>query len=286
VTAVPGGKQPLLEWATETEAFLGSTSASVDVIGELVADLRRAQARLAVRGRPFVTLAYAQSVDGSIAIEAGRPFRLSGPESLRLTHALRAAHDGILVGIGTVLADDPQLNVRLVAGRSPRPVVVDSRLRTPVDARLLAATGRDGRVPWIATTAVDDGLRSRLEARGARILCARALANGWVDLPSLMKQVGGQGVAHLMVEGGAKIITSFLRARLVDYAVITMTPRLLGGLTALRGLTFGASAEPNGSPGARTTDAVDGAPPRLCAWVTHRLGDDLVLSGEMRWTAE
>jgi 3,4-dihydroxy 2-butanone 4-phosphate synthase/GTP cyclohydrolase II len=219
-------------------------------------------------GRPFVTLAYAQSVDGSIALEPGRPSPLSGPESLRLTHALRAAHDGILVGIGTVLADDPRLTVRLVEGPSPQPVVVDSHLRIPECARLLERSGRDGPAPWIATTnGVDNGHRSRLEARGARILKAEALPNGWVDLPSLLKQMRERGVAHVMVEGGSKIMTSFLRARLVDYAVITVAPRLMGGLAALRGVTFDGVGEP-----------------RLASWATHRLGDDLVLCGELRWT--
>jgi 3,4-dihydroxy 2-butanone 4-phosphate synthase/GTP cyclohydrolase II len=245
-------------------------SANGDVIDGLLADLQRARARVGTNGRPFVTLAYAQSVDGSIALEPGRPSPLSGPESLRLTHALRAAHDGILVGIGTVLADDPQLTVRLVEGRSPRPVVVDSRLRIPEGARLLDSCGREGRAPWIATTnGVDHGHRSRLEARGARILKAKALPNGWVDLPSLLHQMAEQGVAHMMVEGGSKIITSFLRARLVDYAVITVAPRLMGGLAALRGVTFDGVGEP-----------------RLCSWDTHRLGDDLVLCGELRWTPE
>jgi riboflavin-specific deaminase-like protein len=260
------------------EALQGSVRANGDVIDALLADLHRVRARVAPLGRPFVTLAYAQSVDGSIALEPGRPFALSGPEALCLTHALRAAHDGILVGIGTVLADDPQLTVRLVQGRSPRPVVLDSHLRTPEGARLLAAHCREGRAPWIATTnGVDSLLRSRLEARGARILKVKGQPNGWVDLPALLRQMAEQGVAHLMVEGGAKIITSFLRARLVDYTVITVTPRLLGGLGAMRAATDGVG------DGAAAGDGATAA--RLASWASHRLGDDLVLSGELRWTA-
>ena len=89
-------------------------------------------------GRPFVTLSYAQSLDGSIAARRGATTPISGPDALRLTHQLRAHHDAILVGIGTVLADDPQLTVRLVAGPNPQPVIVDSRLRLPLTARLLS----------------------------------------------------------------------------------------------------------------------------------------------------
>ncbi|HEX9595492.1 MAG TPA: RibD family protein, partial [Anaerolineales bacterium] len=84
--------------------------------------------------RPTVTLSYAQSLDGSIALHRGEPLTLSGPESMAMTHRLRAAHDAILVGIGTVISDDPQLNVRLVEGRNPQVVVLDSRLRLPLTA--------------------------------------------------------------------------------------------------------------------------------------------------------
>jgi 3,4-dihydroxy 2-butanone 4-phosphate synthase/GTP cyclohydrolase II len=208
-------------------------------------------------------LAYAQSLDGSIALDPGRPFRLSGPEALRMTHALRASHDAILVGIGTVLADDPQLTVRLVDGRSPLPVVVDSHLRTPAEARLFGGNG--GRPAWIATTSGTDQSRRVLEARGARVLRVAPWANGWVDLPLLMRQLAEHGVRRVMVEGGAKIITSFLRSRLVDYAVVSVSPRLLGGLPVTTGARDG------------------GALPRLDAWASHRLGEDLVLSGELRW---
>jgi GTP cyclohydrolase II len=235
-----------------------------EVIDRLLAELQRGRAHPRPDGRPFVTLAYAQSIDGSIALEAGRPFALSGPESLRLTHALRAVHDGILVGIGTVLADDPQLTVRLVEGRSPQPIVLDSRLRTPPTARLFSPR----RTAWIAATDdADDRRRGHLESSGARVLRVPAWANGWVSLPALLERLAAQGLRHLMVEGGAKIITSFLRARLVDYAVITVAPRFLGGMTAL-----GASER--------------GALPRLQGWATERMGDDLVLAGAPEWAGE
>jgi riboflavin-specific deaminase-like protein len=219
-----------------------------------------------------VTLSYAQSLDGSIALEAGRPYGLSGPAALKLTHTLRRAHDAILVGVGTVLADDPQLTVRLVDGKSPQAVVVDSRLRTPASARLFerngAANGSGARAVWIATTDdADEQQRLQLEARGARVLRLPAWPNGWVDIAALLRHLAEQGVQRLMVEGGSRIITSFLRSRMVDHVVVTVAPRLLGGLSALGGLE-GRS------------------PPHIRSLTTHRLGEDLVLAGEVRWETE
>jgi GTP cyclohydrolase II len=211
-------------------------------------------------GRPLVTLSYAQSLDGSIAGRPGRPLSLSGPQSLILTHGLRASHEAILVGIGTVLADNPRLNVRLVAGASPQPVIVDSRLRFPPYANLL----HHGRSPWIvANEGADPERRAALEAIGARVFCLPA-TNGWVNLEALLRQLAEMGVNSLMVEGGAQIITSFLAARLVDQIILTIAPLLVGGL--------------------RVVDSLRRGPfPRLSNLTYQRLGEDLVLMGEPQW---
>jgi GTP cyclohydrolase II len=217
------------------------------------------------RARPFVTLAWAQSIDGSIALEAGRSCALSGAASLALTHAVRAAHDAILVGIETVLADDPQLNVRHWSGRSPAPVVLDSHLRTPATARLLAA-GPERTVRIVCTEAADDARAAPLAARGAHVLRLPAWPNGWVDLRALLGALGAAGVKRLMVEGGARVLTSFLRAELGDYAVVTLAPRLLGGLSVV--------------------GALDRARlPRFASLASHQLADDVVLTGPLAWGA-
>ena len=108
----------------------------IPILDQVSECLRSAPAHRRRTGRPFVTLSYAQSLDGSIADRPGRPLALSGPQAMALTHGLRAAHEAILVGIGTVLADNPRLNVRLVDGPDPQPMVVDSRLRFPPYANL------------------------------------------------------------------------------------------------------------------------------------------------------
>ena len=232
------------------------------ILTDLYARLSNAKETLSGRKRPYVTLAYAQSLDGSIAGDTGRPLGLSGPSSLQLTHELRAAHDAILVGIGTVLADDPQLNVRLVAGHDPQPIVVDSRLRLPETCHLLS----NGRGAWVATTddASDEAV-SRISAKGADVLRLPALDNGWVDLESVMAVLAERGTFHLLVEGGARILTSFLKARLADYVVLTMAPRFVGGVPAL--------VQHELSPF-----------PELTSWQSERLGDDLVLAGELSWS--
>ena len=246
----------------------------------LLQNLAEARARATGLGRAFVTVAYAQSLDGSITIARGQRYTLSGPASMQFAHALRATHDGILVGVGTVLADDPELTVRLVAGPDPQRVVVDSRLRTPPQAKLLARPG--SRSVWIATASSgandradgsDDVRRSRLahlESRGARILNCSARPDGWVDLGALLRQLATEGIAHLMVEGGSRIITSLLEAQQVDYLIVTVVPQLLGGLPAFAPLGRLAGL---------------GATARVEQWVTARLGDDVVLGGALAWPA-
>ncbi len=170
-----------------------------------------------------MTLSYAQARDGSIARKRGEPAALSSPESLKMTHRLRAAHDAILVGIGTVLSDDPQLNVRLAPGRSPRPVVLDSQLRTPPAARLL-----DERAALIFCAASAQAeAEASLVAAGARV--ERKRGNGRVDLASMLERLDELGVESLMVEGGGEIIASFVDQGLVDRVVITTAPVGLNG---------------------------------------------------------
>jgi 3,4-dihydroxy 2-butanone 4-phosphate synthase/GTP cyclohydrolase II len=226
-------------------------------LGEAAAYRQRA-------GRPFVTLSYAQSLDGSIAARPGRPLALSGSQSMALTHGLRAAHDAILVGIGTLLADNPRLNVRLVEGIDPQPIVVDSRLRFPPYANLL----KNCRTPWIAASEdADPERQAALEKIGARVLRLPTGANGWVDLNALLRRLGEMGLDSLMVEGGAQIITSFLSARLVDQVVLTIAPMLVGGL---RIMDYLGHYQGNCFP-------------RLLRVSYQRLGEDLVLRGEPHW---
>ena len=213
-------------------------------------------------GRPFVTLSYAQSVDGSITLRRGQPLALSGQESMTLTHQLRTSHDAILVGIGTVLADDPRLTVRLVAGPDPQPIILDSQLRLPLTAKLLTEHPRK---PIVATTKTADSAKEQaLLDAGATVVRLPATANGQVSLPALLACLHKHNVRRLMVEGGARIITSFLGERLVDRLVVTIAPLLVGGLNAVGNLK---------------NDSL----PQLENPQMQWLGKDMVLSGDVIW---
>lgn len=216
-------------------------------------------------GRPFVTVSYAQSLDGSIAAIRGKPLPLSSNDSLVLTHALRAAHQAILVGIGCVLADNPRLTVRLVSGESPQPIVVDSELRCPESANLLSG---DGVRPWIMTTERAEVCRQEaLERAGARVIRVKTGRGSRVDLASLLGALAGLGVVSVMVEGGARIITSFLAERLADQVVVTVAPLFLGGLRTPGGT---APFNPHRLP-------------RLTNTFFEKVGDDIVLRGDPEW---
>jgi len=226
--------------------------------------------KLTDTNRPFVTLKFAQSLDGRIATRTGDSQWISGPASLRFVHRLRSEHDAILVGIGTVLKDDPRLTVRLVKGRDPLRVVVDSRLRVPLEARVLA--GGAGRGTILATTEAADGARAHaLEETGAEVLVLpRAPVGSGVSLAALLAELRRRGVASVFVEGGAGIITSLLAGRLVDRVVITIAPKIIGkGIEAINDLGVKSLG-----------DAIT-----FSEFKTRRVGQDIIFDGTVAGAA-
>ncbi len=218
-------------------------------------------------GRPYVTLTYAQSLDGAIAARPGHPLALSCRESQTITHLLRANHDAILVGIGTVLADNPSLTVRLVAGKSPQPVILDSRLRFPLFAKLLR---QKALFPWIFTSTEAEAERQTvLEDRGARVFRLSSGDNGGIDIQTVLQRLGEMGINSVMVEGGAQVITSFLGFRAVDQLIVTIAPVLVGGV---RVLDFHHHPRPKVFP-------------RLINLDYQRIGEDLIVRGDPDWKA-
>jgi riboflavin-specific deaminase-like protein len=206
----------------------------------------------------------AQSLDGRIATRTGDSQWIGGPESLRYAHELRAAHDAVLVGVGTVLADDPRLTVRLVEGRSPARVVLDSALRLPLSAALLT----DGAAPTLVATtdrAPPDQV-DRVRRLGAEVVVVGSDPAGRVDLRAVLGHLAGRGYGKVLIEGGGGVITSALRARLVDRLVVCVAPLVIGeGIAAVGDLGL-----------ERLRDALPLRDP-----VVTRLGQDLIVDGRL-----
>ncbi len=193
-------------------------------VPQLLPRLQTTTAHLRATGRPLVTLSYAQGIDGSLAQVRGTPLALSGPEARHFTHQLRAAHDAILIGIGTMLADDPRLTARGVDGDSPQPVILDTHLRTPPTARVF----QHPRAPLIFCAPAAAAPLPRGEAIPVTLDPA-----GRLDLCAVLDQLARRGLASLMVEGGAAVITSFLAAGLADQVAITIAPVFVGGMRSV-----------------------------------------------------
>ena len=174
---------------------------------------------------PWVTIKYAQTLDGRIATRGGESQWISGSDSLVYAHELRACHDAILVGVGTVLRDNPKLTVRLVDGRDPVRVVADSSLRTPLDTALLDAPTQ---VLIATTAAADPARRAALEGRGTAVIVLPAGGDGRVDLQALLIALVARGIRSVLVEGGAEMITALLCRRLAQRLVVCVAPKVLG----------------------------------------------------------
>ncbi len=185
-------------------------------------------------GLPFVTLKMALSLDGKLATRDGDARWITGEESRRAAHEMRAASDAVMVGVGTVLADDPLLNVRLPGwgeGRQPRRVVLDSLLRMPAASRMLRETPGIG--TWVATTRHAPAERAKaLEAAGAEVIVVPGRGRR-VDLARLLRELGDRGVAGLLVEGGAGVFTAALAKGLADKVAAFIAPVIIGGRKAV-----------------------------------------------------
>ena len=210
--------------------------------------------------RPFVTLAYAQSLDGSITTRRGEALTLSGTEATQVTHQLRSLHDGVLVGIETVLADDPQLTVREWKGPNPQPIVLDSLLRMPETARLCH---HPDKLCWILTVRAEQGKLNNQ----AEILTIENTEQARVPLNTALQVLRDKGITSLMVEGGATVITAFLKAQLVDSIVITIAPRIVGGYKGVSNLGINELEQS----------------PQINPLYTEMLGDDVLVWGDLQY---
>jgi diaminohydroxyphosphoribosylaminopyrimidine deaminase/5-amino-6-(5-phosphoribosylamino)uracil reductase len=189
-------------------------------------------------GLPFVTVKYAQTLDGRIATATGESQWISSTASLKFAHQLRAEHDAILVGRKTVDKDNPELTVRLVKGRNPLRVIVDSELKISPTAKVLQNISKSPTL--IATIKKPDDARfKRIAATGAEIITVKADKDGRVDLRTLFKFLAERKISSVLVEGGAQIITSVLKNNLANRIVTIIAPKIIGkGIEAVGDLNI------------------------------------------------
>ena len=217
-------------------------------------------------GRPFVLVKWASSLDGKIAPARGPGRRITGAPARRRALLLREEHDAILVGAGTVRADDPLLTRRM--GRNPSPhlrIVLDGLLRVPAGSRLLR---RPRGLLIVASRLAEPARARRLRARGAEVWTLPSDRAGRVRLSELLRRLGRRGITSLLVEGGAEVHGEFLSAGLADAVAVFVAPRILGGAAAPSAVAGRGFALARG--------------PRIAGVAVERLDRDLLVTGRLR----
>lgn len=220
------------------------------------------------RGLPWVLLKAAVTLDGRTAARSGESKWITGPEARKEAHRMRVWSDAVLVGVGTVLADDPELTVRALRGRDPLRVVLDSGLRTPLTAKLVT-TARAGRTLVLHAPGASPKRAAALAARGVVLAeVKRGRAGRGLDMRAVLRELGRRDVVRLLVEGGAHVHAALLESGLADSAAVFVAPKILGDMQAI---PLVASHVPRS-----LTAAFVLAPPEVV-----RLGDDVLFRGDI-----
>lgn len=249
------------------------TSAGIEVSTGILAEkarrLNESYIKYITTNRPFVILKVASSLDGKIALPSGESKWITGEKSRHYVQQLRSGIDAIMTGIGTVLKDDPTLNVRIRNRRRRQParIVVDTTLKIPLESKIVRTAGEQDTV--IVTTRQASPERiEKLKNKGIKIMVIDSGENGKIKLTSLIDMLGKSGITSLMIEGGKGLITSSLAEGIVDKLIIMYSPMIMGGEDSI--------------------DMVEGDPPPsldkalfLEDIAVRRMGRDIVVEGRV-----
>ncbi len=241
---------------------------TVGVLREEAERLNEAYFKHRRAGLPFVTLKWAMSLDGKIAAAPGVRTPLTGELAKQYAHELRNTHDAILVGINTILADDPQLTCRMGGGRDPLRVILDSRLRIPLEARVMNLPSTAPTLLVTTVFAPPEKMR-KVCARGAEVL---AFDGPQPPIRWVLQQMAARGILSVLVEGGGTVHAAVLQEHLADKIVAFVTPAIVGGANA---------PTPVEGPGGESSASAA----VLRHSVLRQLGDDVVVEGYVGYRA-
>jgi len=216
-------------------------------------------------GMPYITVKYAQTLDGRIAARSGDSQWISSEASRKYVHRLRGINMGIMVGAGTAVADNPQLTVRHVKGKNPFRIIVDSKLRIPIKSSVL--TDANAHLTIMATTSsASSGKMAAIKKLGVEVLVVKKEKNGNVSFKDLLRKLGKREIMSVLVEGGSEIITSLLKAGLVNKMIIPIAPKIVGkGVEAIGDLNIN-----------KINKSI-----KFSSFKTMKKGDDIIFEGTM-----
>ncbi len=215
---------------------------------------------------PFVAMKYAMTLDGKIATRTGKSKWITGEPARAHVQRLRHEYTGIMVGVNTVICDDPLLTCRMPDGRNPVRIICDTHLRTPLISKIVTTAG--GVVTYIATACTDTDKQKQYTESGCKIILLPLKSEGRIDLTMLMQKLGAEGIDSILLEGGAQLNDSALRSGIVQKVYAYVSPKIFGGEMA---------KTPVGGAGVDLPDSAF----VLKNLQTHLLGEDILIEGEV-----